>query len=54
MLKVREGKPSKACREDDERFCLCGKEVGEDTDTKDEVSEKGGEEIKTRQASEWR
>ena len=25
LLKVREGKPSLACREDEERFCLCGR-----------------------------
>ena len=25
MIKVREGRPSLACREDDERFCLCGR-----------------------------
>jgi hypothetical protein len=24
-FQVREGKPSKSCKEDDEKFCLCGK-----------------------------
>merc|ERR1739838_118025 len=27
---VREGKPSKACREDEERFCLCGRVGGKE------------------------
>ena len=53
MWKVREGKPSKACREDEERFCLCGKVV-EGKDTKDEVTDKGDEGMRTSKASEWR
>ena len=28
QFEVREGKPSKACREDEERFCFCGR-IGE-------------------------
>ena len=31
LLKVREGKPSKACREDEERFCFCGR-IGDPTE----------------------
>ena len=29
-MQVREGRPSKVCREDEERFCLCGR-VGSPT-----------------------
>ena len=53
-MKVREGKPSKACREDEERFCLCGR-VLESRESK--VENKGTENkdgMTKNQATEWR